>query len=65
MNKYLANSARLLASSAIVLISLWLCFSANPFISAERRPCKVLCSAAHAASRASFPKSFLLVNAVC
>jgi len=61
----LAISARLLASSANVLISLKVCLSVNPFGSAEWRPCKVLCSVAHAASRASLPKSFLLMNAVC
>ena len=61
---YLAISARLLASSANVFISLKVCFSANVFDSTGWRPCKVLCSAAHAASRASLPNLFLFVNAV-
>lgn len=64
----LAISARLLASSAIRLTSLWLevLLSPNNFLSVDCswRPCNVRFSAAHAASRASLPKSFQLVNAV-
>lgn len=60
--------ACLLASSAIRLTSLWLevLLSPNNFLSVDCswRPCNVRFSAAHAASRASLPKSFQLVNAV-
>jgi hypothetical protein len=60
----LAISARLFASSAMRLMSLKVFLSENIFVSADWRPCSVRCSAAHAAERASFPKSFLLVKAV-
>ena len=60
----LAISARLFASSAMRLMSLKVFLSWNVFVSADWRPCSVRCSAAHAAERASFPKSFLLVKAV-
>lgn len=61
---HLAISARLFASSAMRLMSLKVFLSENILVSADWRPCSVRCSAAHAAERASFPKSFLLVKAV-
>lgn len=54
----LTISARRLASSAMRLMSLKAPRSVNIFVSADCRPCRVRCSVAHAASRASLPKSF-------
>lgn len=61
---HLEISALRLASSAMALISLNVPCSENIFGSAGCSPCSVRCSVAHAASRASLPKSFFVVNAV-
>lgn len=62
---HLAISALLLASSAIWLSSVKLVRSVNILVSGGCNPCRVLCACAHLSSRASFPKSFCLVKAIC
>lgn len=65
---YLAISALLLACSAMNPSSLLPPPAAeedSSFDSGGWSPCNVRCARAHWASRASFPKSFWVVNAVC